>query len=344
MLERSCMIWYVPANPATHARALARFGCTAAWLKAGVDNPGLTTAWAQWTDGTPDLYAANGVEPLAWFYVYPENAATQWDTIARALEARPSRIICLNAEVEWDDRDRLFVHSWVDGLRTILKQRGVVVDGLGFSSVPSWDKGHGGTGSPYHAFPYEAWCEASDFSMPQAYFTSPDQILWENPRNTTDHPVIPTLWAVGDPGADPPGFSDDDLVAYAKRVIGECEHFAGFSSWRADLATYQYEGMRRCYQAMDELTTETLPPNAIQFGPYGKMLGGGFRKVYEDAGGAGVSLYGYPVSNEMTDPDTGLTVQWFERARFEYHRESGAITFGRVGAELARLRGFSAIP
>jgi hypothetical protein len=274
-LERSCMIWYVPANPATHARALARYGCTAAWIKAGVDNPGLRTVWAQWADGTPAAYAANGVEPLAWFYVYPESAATQWDTIARALEAHPSRVICLNAEVEWDDRDRVFVHSWVDGLRTILQQRGVAVDGIGFSSVPSWDKGHGGTGSRYHDFPYEAWCEASDFSMPQAYFTSPDQILWENPRNATDHPVIPVLWAVGDPDADPPGFTDDDLVAYAKKVIGECEHFAGFSSWRADLPTYQYDGMRRCYQAMDELTPRRCRRTRCHSGRMGRCSGAG---------------------------------------------------------------------
>jgi hypothetical protein len=335
------MIWYAPANPAVHARALARSGCTAAWLKAGVDNPGLATVWAQWAGPVPDAYAAVGVEPLAWFYCYPESPETQYATIVRALKARYSPTICLNVEVEWSGYTPAYVHGWVDGLRDALIEATVLPQALGFSSVPSWDKGHGGSGSRFIDFPYEAWCEATDFSMPQAYFSAPDEILWENPRNATDHPVIPVLWAVGDPTADPPGFSDDDLVAYARQVIGECEHFAGFSSWRADLATYQYDAMRRCYQMADELTAETLPPQSIPFGPYGCHIGGGFRQTYEDAGGQAVPLYGYPVTEELTEG--GLTVQYFERARFEYHRESGAITFGRVGVELARTRGLTQV-
>lgn len=32
-----------------------------------------------------------------------------------------------------------------------------------------------------------------------------------------------------------------------------------------------------------------------------------------------LALFGYPISEEFTDPATGLTVQYFERARFEYH-------------------------
>jgi len=80
-------------------------------------------------------------------------------------------------------------------------------------------------------------------------------------------------------------------------------------------------------------------PNRLPFGPYGKSLGGGFRKTYEDAGENATGLYGYPVTEEL--PEDGITVQYFERARFEYHPDSGAITFGRVGAELARLRGLS---
>lgn len=32
-----------------------------------------------------------------------------------------------------------------------------------------------------------------------------------------------------------------------------------------------------------------------------------------------LALFGYPISDEFTDPVTGYTVQYFERARFEYH-------------------------
>jgi hypothetical protein len=34
-----------------------------------------------------------------------------------------------------------------------------------------------------------------------------------------------------------------------------------------------------------------------------------------------LALFGYPLSEEFTDPATGLTVQYFQRARFEYHPE-----------------------
>ena len=50
-----------------------------------------------------------------------------------------------------------------------------------------------------------------------------------------------------------------------------------------------------------------------------------------------VALFGYPISEEFTDPATGLTVQYFERARFEYHPknlEGYRVELGRVGAEL----------
>ncbi len=55
----------------------------------------------------------------------------------------------------------------------------------------------------------------------------------------------------------------------------------------------------------------------------------GFRDYWNshglEFGDAGVSyreslaLFGYPISDEYVDPSTGNTVQYFERARFEYH-------------------------
>ncbi len=47
-----------------------------------------------------------------------------------------------------------------------------------------------------------------------------------------------------------------------------------------------------------------------------------------------LALFGYPISEPFVDPETGLTVQYFERARFEYHpedSESGAVVLGRLG-------------
>lgn len=66
-----------------------------------------------------------------------------------------------------------------------------------------------------------------------------------------------------------------------------------------------------------------------------------------DFGDGGVSfreslaLFGYPISREFTDPDTGLTTQYFERARFEFHPDNPAehqVLLGRLGADIVDQR------
>ncbi len=95
------------------------------------------------------------------------------------------------------------------------------------------------------------------------------------------------------------------------------------------------------------LPAGTTSDGATEFFPEtGHRLGGGF-KTYWHAHGlnmddAGVSyreslaLFGYPISEEFTDPATGYTVQYFERARFEYHPENQEpykILLGRLTAD-----------
>ncbi len=50
-----------------------------------------------------------------------------------------------------------------------------------------------------------------------------------------------------------------------------------------------------------------------------------------------LALFGYPISERFTDPETGLSVQYFERAVFEYHPENAgtpyAVLLRRLGAE-----------
>ncbi len=82
------------------------------------------------------------------------------------------------------------------------------------------------------------------------------------------------------------------------------------------------------------------------FAATGHRLGGGFKDYWHahglNLGDEGVSereslaLFGYPISEEFTDPDTGYTVQYFERARFEYHPENAepyTILLGRLTAD-----------
>lgn len=75
----------------------------------------------------------------------------------------------------------------------------------------------------------------------------------------------------------------------------------------------------------------------------GHYVGHGFLAFWEKFGGLGI--FGYPISEEFTDPETGLTVQYFERARFEHHPgkvpDRFDVLLGRVGAELAELRGLT---
>lgn len=57
--------------------------------------------------------------------------------------------------------------------------------------------------------------------------------------------------------------------------------------------------------------------------------------------GESLALFGQPISEmrqEEVVPGVTLTVQWFERARFEYHEGQG-ILLGRLGHEYASMRG-----
>ena len=54
------------------------------------------------------------------------------------------------------------------------------------------------------------------------------------------------------------------------------------------------------------------------------------------------ALFGYPISDEFTDPATGLTVQYFERQRLEYHPANPPawqVEGGLLGDELAPKQG-----
>jgi peptidoglycan/xylan/chitin deacetylase (PgdA/CDA1 family) len=71
----------------------------------------------------------------------------------------------------------------------------------------------------------------------------------------------------------------------------------------------------------------------------GHRLCFGFRAYWQSHGG--LAIFGFPISEEFREvnPDTGITytVQYFERARFEYHPEYAgtpyAVLLGRLGAQ-----------
>ena len=65
----------------------------------------------------------------------------------------------------------------------------------------------------------------------------------------------------------------------------------------------------------------------------------GFRAFWESHGDKALMTFGYPLSEEFTN-ESGIVVQYFERARFEWQPGSGQnpwdVLLGRVGDEIAQ--------
>ena len=85
-------------------------------------------------------------------------------------------------------------------------------------------------------------------------------------------------------------------------------------------------------------------PGRIFFPETGHSLAYGFKEYWEQHGG--LYVYGYPISEEFQQ--NGYTVQYFERARFEYHPENRGtqyeVLLGRIGADYAASRGVDTSP
>jgi spore germination protein len=95
-------------------------------------------------------------------------------------------------------------------------------------------------------------------------------------------------------------------------------------------------------------------PDCLYFEATGQNACGAFLDYWEshglNFGDQGISyreslaLFGYPISDEFTDPETGRTVQYFERARFEYHPEHAGtqheVLLGLLGNEELREKGW----
>jgi N-acetylmuramoyl-L-alanine amidase len=74
-------------------------------------------------------------------------------------------------------------------------------------------------------------------------------------------------------------------------------------------------------------------PDIQYFPETGQSVRDDFLMYYKAKGG--LELFGYPITTEIVE--NGLTVQWFERARFERHQDG--VKLGLLGVELLRLQG-----
>lgn len=98
----------------------------------------------------------------------------------------------------------------------------------------------------------------------------------------------------------------------------------GVAWWRADdLTDDRWRGVELAAQhfQMDSVTLN------------GHLIGGGFYHFWSRNGG--VPIFGLPITDEFEEE--GRTVQYFERARFEYHPDASpgwSVQLGLVGSEL----------
>jgi GH25 family lysozyme M1 (1,4-beta-N-acetylmuramidase) len=128
-------------------------------------------------------------------------------------------------------------------------------------------------------------------------------------------------------------YSDNEDMAGVGHVDGD-----RFEGTLDELRAFGRPGAQAVTPGPAQIIAEAVAPS-VATGPFNVHLGGGFLKTYQDAGADALALYGWPCTEELTE--NGKTVQYFERARFEYDQQTGAITFGRVGVELARARGLT---
>lgn len=89
-------------------------------------------------------------------------------------------------------------------------------------------------------------------------------------------------------------------------------------------------------------------PNSTYFPETGHNVPSPFREYW--AGNGGLAIYGYPITEPFEQAIGGVlyTVQYFERARFEYHPENGGtiyeVLLGQFGREIAEGRRVDTTP
>jgi hypothetical protein len=89
-------------------------------------------------------------------------------------------------------------------------------------------------------------------------------------------------------------------------------------------------GNRSALEQRVPATTST--PSSSFFSETGHSLSNGFRAFWESHGG--LTVFGYPITEEITEG--GRTVQYFERARFEYHPENAGTQYSVLLTLLGR--------
>ncbi len=138
-----------------------------------------------------------------------------------------------------------------------------------------------------------------------------------------------------------PATGDDVVVQYFQRVKLE---------YRASAPANQRITLARLGAELTEgREFPRVPPfqstgDRVYFKETGHSLAYGFKAYWEAHGG--LAMFGYPISKEFTE--NGRTVQYFERARFEFNPDArdanSRVTLGLLGQEALQRRGWLPMP
>lgn len=142
-------------------------------------------------------------------------------------------------------------------------------------------------------------------------------------------------------------FEEDGMrVQYFERARFELH--PELSSQRVQLTQIGrwFTNERATYEAPFQWLGENPDPSGARtfFAESGHSLGGAFRGFWEGRGG--LAVFGFPISEEFSETNTvdgqTYTVQYFERARFEFHADrvgtADEIQLGLLGRELLNQR------
>lgn len=168
----------------------------------------------------------------------------------------------------------------------------------------------------------------------------PDAVLW----HCASWPENRTYYAVHVMIGDNQHASAAQLAALGA-LVDELRQRHGMA--RANVKGHQEVSATSCpgtlmadfvlpYRAGKEATVA----DGWRFPETGKYLGGGFYAYWRDRGG--LAVFGLPISEEMQE--NGRTVQYFERAVFEYHPENDPqyrVLLRRLGADAAKAAGLT---
>ncbi len=123
---------------------------------------------------------------------------------------------------------------------------------------------------------------------------------------------------------------------------------------RLGVADAQQRGLATTLPFSPLARIPSLASGCQYFAPTAHTVCGSFLKYwsshgleFNDSGTSfreSLALFGYPISEPFADPATGLTVQYFERARFEYHPENAGtpydVLLGLLGTDSVRAKGW----